>query len=165
MSVLLALVMIGLGAEPTDLNSKVVAFARSKVGQKVGAGECSDLAIAALRAAGGRLPGRGAGWGEERPSLNDARPGDVLQFENAVFVRRRLRPDGALVTLTFSYPHHTAVVSGVRKRGRGVVVTVLHQNAGAEEDDDEARKVVQEWVVDPAEQKGGTVKAYRPVAE
>jgi hypothetical protein len=97
-------------------------------------------------------------------SVREARPGDILQFEDAVFVRRRLRPDGALATLEFRYPHHTAVVSGVRRRGKGVLLTILHQNAGIEGGDDQDLKVVQEWTINLAEMKRGTLKAYRPVA-
>jgi hypothetical protein len=151
--------------EPTSLNEKVVEFARSNLGRRVGDGECSALAAEALRYAGATPRGPGRRWGDELPTIREARPGDILQFENAVFVRRRLRPDGALVTLEFKYPHHTAIVSGVRKRGRGVILAILHQNAGIEKGDDEDLKVVQEWTINLAEIKGGTLKAYRPVAK
>jgi hypothetical protein len=150
--------------EPTALNDKIVEFARSKLGQRVGDGECTALALEALRYAGATPRGSGRRWGEELPSIRDARPGDILQFENAVFVRRRLRSDGALVTLEFTYPHHTAIVSGVRKRGKGVLLAILHQNAGVAGGDDEDLKVVQQWTINPTEMKSGTLKAYRPVA-
>jgi hypothetical protein len=155
------LIMAALGLEP--LNEKVVEFARLSLGQKVGDGECSALATEALIYAGAASRGSGRSWGEELPSVREARPGDILQFEDAVFVRRRLRPDGALVTLEFKYPHHTAIVSKVRRRGKGVMLTILHQNAGIEGGDDEDRKVVQEWTINLSEMKRGTLKAYRPV--
>lgn len=165
MMVLLVVSALFLDAEPAPLNERVVEFARSRLGQRVGDGDCSALAREALRYAGARPTGKGRSWGEELSSIRDAKLGDILQFENAIFVRRQVREDGALLTLTFSYPHHTAIVSGVRKRGRSVVLSVLHQNAGADGGDEDERKVVQEWIVNMAELKSGTVKAYRPVAE
>src|SRR4051812_21297607 len=95
------LIALSLSAEPSPLNEKVVEFTRSKVGQKVGDGECTALALEALRHAGARLPGQGQeSWGEEVTSLNAVGPGDILQFEDAVFVGRRLRAGGALVKWT-----------------------------------------------------------------
>jgi hypothetical protein len=155
-------IIAALGLDP--LNEKVVEFARSRSGQRVGDGECSALATEALKYADA-TPGRtGRRWGEELPSVKAAQPGDILQFEDAVFVRRRLRPDGALVTLESRYPHHTAIISGVRRRGRSVIFTILHQNAGIAGGDYEDLKVVQQWTIDLAEMKHGTLKAYRPVA-
>ncbi len=155
------LVVLVLGSEP--LGDKVVAFAQSQLGNRVGDGECSSLAREALREAGAKPPS-GGGWGELRASLQQVQPGDILQFEDTVFVRSQVRPDGALVTLQFKYPHHTAIVEKVRKRGRKPVLVILHQNAGVEGGRDEERKVVQEWVVNLAELRSGTVKAYRPSA-
>ena len=101
-------------------------------------------------------------WGDELKSLQDARPGDILQFEKAAFSRRRLRDDGALVTERLAFPHHTAIVARVRKRGPKPVLVILHQNAGVEGGNN---KVVQEWTIDLAEKREGTVTAYRPVAD
>jgi hypothetical protein len=166
MTTRLATIVMVLLAEPIPLNEQVVAFARSQLGQRVGNGECTALVAAALRHAGARPRGRGQGaWGRELKSLGEAQPGDILQFEDAVFVRRRLREDGAVVTLTFRHPHHTAIVAAVRRRGPKPVLVILHQNAGVEGGDEGDRKVVQEWTIDLAERRGGTVKAYRPVAE
>jgi hypothetical protein len=165
MSTLLALTMIVCLDGPDTVEAKVVAYARSKLGQRVGDGECTALAGEALRSAGAKLPERGGrAWGEERKSLADARAGDVLQFEGVVFVHQRIREDGAIITLNASYPHHTAIVSGVRKRGKNPVLVILHQNAGVEGGDEAGRKVVQEWTIDLAEKKKGSIKAYRPVA-
>jgi hypothetical protein len=157
-----AAMTIALAAGPEDVNEKVVAFARAKVGQTVGDGDCSALAAEALRAAGASRKGRA--WGEPVASIKDARPGDVLVFEGTVFVRTRVRPDGAIETLTYNSPHHVAVVSGVRKRGRRVLLTVLQQNVGFAGEDDARRKVVREDVVDTAELRRGTLTAYRPAA-
>jgi hypothetical protein len=73
-----------------------------------------------------------------------------------------MQEDGAILTQTFSFPHHTAIVARVRKRGARPVLVILHQNAGVEGGD---ARVVQEWTIDLAEKRRGTVKAYRPVAE
>jgi hypothetical protein len=134
------------------------------VGLKVGDGQCTALATEALRHSGATVRGPEGRWGEELPSVRDARPGDVLQFEDAVFIRRRLRADGAVVTLEFQYPHHTAIVADVRRRGKNVIIGILHQNAGIVGGDVENRQVVQEWTINLAEMKRGTLKAYRPVA-
>lgn len=160
MTLLLALLLCGVDA---PVNEKVVEFARSKLGRRVGDGQCTALAVEALQHAGARRPRPQAGtWGDELKSLRDARPGDILQFEGAMFVRSRVRDDGALVTQTFSFPHHTAIVARVRKRGPKPVLVILHQNAGVEEGEDRG---VQEWTIDLAGKRRGTVKAYRPIAD
>jgi hypothetical protein len=164
MTVLLVLSILCLDEGPASLNETVVEFARSKLGERVGDGDCSSFAWEALRYAGATRSGPSRTWGRELPSIREAKPGDILQFENAVFVRRLERDDGALLTVTFKYPHHTAIASGVRRRGRNVTLTVLHQNAGVEGADTDERKVVQEWTVNLAEMKGGSIKAYRPEA-
>jgi hypothetical protein len=167
MAALIALIALAPGAdpEPLPLNARVVEYARTRLGETVADGDCTGLAYEALKFAGARTPGRDQpSWGDALKTVSEARPGDVLQFEDAVFVRKRLRDDGALITLTFTLAHHTAVVSAVRKRGPKPVLAILHQNAGVAGGDEADRKVVQEWTLNFAELKGGTVKAYRPAA-
>lgn len=53
----------------------------------------------------------------------------------------------------------------LQKRGIKPVLAILHQNAGVTGGDEDARRVVQEWTLNMAEKRGGTVKAYRPVAK
>jgi hypothetical protein len=159
---LLIVALWGLGSD-TTLGAEIVAYARSKMGQKVGNGECTSLAVEALRQCDARRPDPVQGiWGDEVRSLRDLQPGDILQFENAVFVKQHVREDGALLTYTSSYPHHTAIVARVRKRGPKPVLIILHQNAGPEGGDEKEFKVVHEWTLEMATQRGGTVKAYRP---
>lgn len=161
---MLIVALWGLGPD-TTLGDDIVAYARSKMGEKVGNGECTSLAVEALRHCEARRPDPVVGiWGDEVKSLRDLRPGDILQFENAVFVKQHVRGDGALLTITASYPHHTAIVARVRKRGPKPVLVILHQNAGPEGGDDAEFKVVREWTLEMATQRGGTVKAYRPAA-
>ena len=59
----------------------------------------------------------------------------------------------------------TAIVARVQKRGIKPVLAILHQNAGVTGGDEDAGRVVQEWTLNMAEKRGGTVKAYRPVAK
>jgi hypothetical protein len=152
---LLALVC---GAD-APLNDKVLEFARSKVGQKVGDGQCSTLAAQGLRRAGGRVRrGDDGTWGDELKSLLDVKPGDILQFDNALFTHTQFREDGAKITETRSFPHHTAIVARVRKRGTKPILVILHQNVGDSQ-------IVQEWTLNVADKRRGTVKAYRPVPQ
>ena len=161
---LLIVALWGPGPTPS-LGDDVVAYARSKLGQKVGNGECTSLAVYALRHCNARRPDPVLGvWGDEVKAFRDLQAGDILQFENATFVKQHVRGDGALLTLTASYPHHTAIVARVRKRGPRPVLVILHQNAGAAGADDAEFKVVHEWTLEMATQRGGTVKAYRPAA-
>lgn len=157
---LLPLLLVAL--EP--INEKVVAYARSQVGQKVGDGECTTLVREALRSAGAKSRSHGRSWGTELSTLKDVQPGDILQFEDAVFVQRRLLPSGDLVLSWAQYPHHSAIVSAVRRRGKGVVLTILHQNAGTVGGVEDEAKVVQSATIDLANLRRGRVRAYRPGA-
>ena len=140
------------------LNDKVVEFAYSKLGQQVGNGQCSSLAAEALAHAGIRWRGGSHGkWGIEIKSWRDVQPGDILQFENVVFVSTQFREDGAFVTQQREFPHHTAVVSRVKKRGKKPVLAILHQNVNG-------TQIVQEWTINMAELRRGSIKIYRPTA-
>jgi hypothetical protein len=162
---MLLVALWGLGPD-TTLGDDVVAYACSKLGQKVGNGECTALAVEALRHCDARRPDPVQGiWGDEVKLLRDLQPGDILQFEDAIFVKQHVRGDGALLTLTSHYPHHTAIVARVRKRGPKPALVILHQNAGPAGGEDEEFKVVREWTLEMAAQRGGSVKAYRPVAD
>ena len=152
------LVLLACGID-APLNDKVVEFARSKLGEQVGNGECSSLAAAALRYAGARTRrGDHGSWGEPLTSARDAHAGDILQFENVLFVSSQFLDDGSLFTQTHEFPHHTAVIAQVRKRGKKPIFVVLHQNVNG-------TKFVQEMTIDLAQMRRGTMKIYRPVAE
>jgi hypothetical protein len=45
----------------------------------------------------------------------------------------------------------------VRKRGTKPILVILHQNVNKS-------PIVEEWTIDLAQKKSGTVKGYRPVA-
>jgi catechol 2,3-dioxygenase-like lactoylglutathione lyase family enzyme len=103
-------------------SERVAEYARQHIGQQVGQGECSDLASAALHAAGAR-PGRPAresrfDWGTQIP-LSHAGVGDILQFRNHRVVVRAAGAAQARVEHR-GRPHHTAVV--IEVIGPGVVL-------------------------------------------
>jgi hypothetical protein len=142
-----------------SLNDKVVEFARSKLGRQVGNGQCNTLAVEALRHSGGSRRGaRDSVWGDELTSLEGAKAGDILQFEDVEFFSREVRDDGAVFTQSRRLPHHTAIIAKVKKQGPKPVLVILHQNV-------DNKPIVQEWTIDMADKKSGTVKGYRPVAD
>jgi hypothetical protein len=152
-----------------ELNAKVVEFARSSLGKKVGDGECLSLAIKALDRAGAtgsslREPNGDYVWGQPVPSIKNALPGDVLQFRDAVFKGKKYVTKRRWISWHYEYPHHTAIVSGVSEGGN--VLTILHQNVGGPNADEDHKRMVQEGTlrVDSL-QPGGWVRAYRPVSE
>lgn len=124
----------------SDLGSKALIWARGKVGQQVGKGECWDLANQALKNAGARSsadygpvgPDDDYIWGNE-VLLKDAQPGDILQFRDYVMITK------TITEVTFAdksgwvdekevevdHPHHTAIVS--MNRGNSIL-TILEQN-------------------------------------
>jgi hypothetical protein len=153
---------------PPTLNETVLEFARDKIGQVIGDGECTALVTAAFREAGARrFPPFGADadfvWGERLDAVKDAKPGDVLQFRDAVFKGRKMFRNGTIRYWEYRYLHHTAIVADVKKTKSGWVVTVLHQNVS---NTDNPSKAVRRDSLNMAElQPGGEVVAYRPVAK
>jgi len=159
----------GGAATPKD-GQAVLDFAKSKQGQKVGSGECFDLADQALKKNGFKTasdygevtPDGDYKWGKPVP-LDESKPGDVLQFRDYEN-KTRTENDKGWKEETQSRPHHTAVV--VANDGNGNI-TVLEQNApkgskvtqrvihvgnGTSQDGDNT--VTQET--------SGTINAYRP---
>lgn len=94
----------------------IVAFARERLGQTVGRGECTDLVDAALAAAKVK-PGRNYVWGRE---VTTPRAGNIIQFWDAHFTY----PGGSWGTAKGD--KHTAIVMSAR----GPEVTLIHQNDG-----------------------------------
>src|SRR3954471_16605928 len=87
---------MGDAAAPLTLNQKVLEYARAKVDQQVGTGECWDLAEEAVTKSGGESSKGLTGvnvkafesadykWGTE-VKLDAAQPGDILQFKGHEF--------------------------------------------------------------------------------
>lgn len=78
------------------------------MGQRVGRGECWDLAAEALNAAGAEWNGD-YGFGREvDPDHEPVHPGDIVQFERVEF-----RWEEGRDVHTIRMPHHTAIVMEV----------------------------------------------------
>ena len=156
------------GPDPLPpLNAKVAEFARAHVGEPVGDGICITLAVEALRASGAKrfpfVPSGDYVWGEPVADLKVVLPGDILQFRDAVFAGSRTLGGGRRETWRETYPHHTAIV--VRTQENGRLVTISHQNIAIKGDDPAKVGVVRESVLRMNSlQKGGQIRAYRPVA-
>ncbi|MGA7979570.1 MAG: hypothetical protein WCA32_04990 [Chromatiaceae bacterium] len=124
----------GTSAKAGDrsLGDQVVSYASSRLGQRVGNGECFDLADRALRAAGARSAAdygpvtadADYRWGTP-VTVGDAARGDIIQFRDYAFEKRTDRPDGWQEE-SQERPHHTAIV--LSNDGNGAI-TVLEQNA------------------------------------
>ncbi len=149
------------------LNAKVAEFVRSHLGEPVGDGICITLAVEALRAAGAKPwplsdPAGEYAWGEPIPDLKDVMPGDILQFRDAVFSGSRTVGGNRRVTWHETYPHHTAVVVGTEEKGR--LITIYHQNVATKGEDPSKVGNVRSAVLRMNSlQKGGSIRAYRPV--
>jgi hypothetical protein len=122
----------GAGKSSVPIGEQVVNYARGKLGERVGRGECFDLADRALRNAGAKSAADFGSvaddadyvWGTA-VSLSDVRPGDIIQFRDYRYdrtVETSTREDTDFQTR----PHHTAIVERVDGGG---ALTVLEQNA------------------------------------
>jgi hypothetical protein len=123
------------------INQKVVTWAHGKLKQRVGRGECWDLADRALRQAGAQSSTTmGANddyvWGKEVP-ITTVVPGDILQFRdyvvNTVSTTEVTFVDGSsttdVETTLAKRPHHTAIVAAVSSRS----LTVFEQQVKPDE--------------------------------
>lgn len=109
----------------TAVNQKVVAWAHSRLRQKVGRGECWDLAHQALRSAGARSStstGRDDNYVWGKPvQLERVVPGDVIQFRDWIVTTKTVTvvrfADGSGYhdsdEVVARRPHHTAIVDRV----------------------------------------------------
>jgi hypothetical protein len=155
-------------ASADAVGDKVVKFCKDNLGKKVG--ECSHLAVEALKAAGAKTtadfddsPNQGDYvWGKlafvrevkERKSSErnvdglKVQPGDVIQLRDAKF-----RGKSGKGTYSSESPHHTAVVIGLKDKGRTLVV--LQQNVNG-------KRVVAEGTYRLDDLKEGWLRVYRP---
>ena len=154
--------------ELPPLNASVLEYARDHLGKKVTNGQCTSLAVEALREARAkRFPMSGTEgdfvWGRRVESFNDALPGDVLQFRDVVFKGKRALSNYRTLTWREDYPHHTAIIVDVKEHGK--VVKILHQNTGRDDKSDAEKMIVQEGTLRlDALQPGGKIWIYRPVS-
>ena len=146
------------------VNQKVLAFAEANVGQKVGRGQCTDLAEAAYAAAGAESeaklgptgPNADYVWGTlvdtvttSNHSLAGVLPGDVIQFRDVM-----------LVHTTKTASHHTAIVESVS----GSTIQVLEQDVGDANTPDSVRYTVQHGTYDLSDLQSGTMWIYQPIS-
>jgi hypothetical protein len=130
------------------LNAEVLQYVKSQIGKKVARGECWDLAAGALNTTGAKWDGQ-FGFGRHvDPQKECIYPGDILQFDNVVFVEKN-----ASGTRTEQMPKHTAIVYTVHGPGR---YTIAHQNTSFS-----GRKVGLSEI-DLANRTKGRIRAFRP---
>ena len=166
--------LVGLGAasdrkpEPLPpLNAKVHGFAKASLGKPVGDGICITLAVEALEASGAkratfRETNGDYVWGAIVPDLKDTLPGDILQFRDAVFHGQRTIGGGKTQKWHQEFPHHTAIVAKVERDGN--LIRIYHQNVTTKGRSESGKGNVQEGELRMESfQKGGWIKAYRPV--
>lgn len=115
-----------------SMADQIVGYARHRIGQHVGDGQCFALADNALRGAGAKsaadfgtvTPTADYVWGTS-VNLSDVRIGDVIQFRNYHYLKRVDNDDGSFREDGGGRPHHTAIVERVDGNG---AITVLEQN-------------------------------------
>lgn len=108
-------------------NAAVLAFATARMGQRVGAGECWDLAEQALATANAKTSNDIMGWKNVTANADykwgtpvnkdNLMPGDIIQFRDYKYQL----DDGSYQTR----PHHTAIVAFVWYYG---TVDIIEQN-------------------------------------
>lgn len=123
----------------SQISQSVLQYASSRMGTRVGRGECFDLADQALRSAGaksaadyGEITADGDYvWGTS-VELAQVEAGDVIQFRDyrMRITTRVTYPDGSYEEefSEQSRPHHTAIVASVGGGGR---LTLYEQNVGS----------------------------------
>jgi|GEM_PF-1372888 hypothetical protein len=125
-----------------QLNEGVLNFAANNIGNRIGRGECWDLADQALRAVGAE-PAQGYTFGD-RINVNDVIPGDILQFTSVRF-------DEPGYWVIMGVPNHTAVVQAVGEDR----LFILQQNFAG-------KRYVTTYDINPDSMTSGTLEAFRP---
>ncbi|MEI8137771.1 MAG: hypothetical protein WCH21_10650 [Bacteroidota bacterium] len=132
-----------------SLNKKIINFVKTKIGKKVGKGECWDVAAEALNTSGAKWDGNYK-FGEEVNYKTDCiYPGDIVQFEG-VTIKYEIEKK----KFSESMAHHTAIIYEIKGREE---FTLADQNTGRS-----GRKVG----LSPIELKNitkGKFKIYRPI--
>jgi len=123
--ILILLVFLYTNDETPDLNKKIIKYVDSVMGQKVGRGECWDLASEAMRYAGAYLDRSTQKsiyiFGKKlNPKKDQIHPGDIVQFENVLL---EYQQDNMIYTEQMA--HHTAIIYKVVSKDEFVLA---HQN-------------------------------------
>ena len=169
--------LMGLTRAMKYISTSVLNYAKQRLGRRVGRGECWDLADAALEAAkakcshdfGKVTPNGNYVWGQ-KIAIGSARPGDIIQYRNYKWTRRKTKRDRSWEETNAAYSQHTAILAG-RKGNSPSCWNVYEQNYG------NVRSVTQGTVFLVAGQfrtttqdsiritTSGQFWIYRPVAE
>lgn len=153
----------------------ITKYASSRLGNKVGDGQCATLVNYALRANGCRGSEQGPQgpnahykWGlkiAESTQWSDGdiggsedfilagytvRSGDIIQFKNVRFQGKNYWS---------TYSHHTAIVQSIS----GNEVKVFHQNVGLSTQSSKQKQRVQQGVLNMTDFTEGTMTFYRPI--
>jgi hypothetical protein len=151
----------GTSSAVSSVEAKMVKYAHSQLGKRVGSGECTDLVIEALRIAHAK-PGDLSNqtdyhWGHSRGQITTGiKPGDIIQFENCVFKKTTTTANGGTRSSQQNMPHHTAIV----RNEDGHHVHIYQQNT----EGDLAKSVVHEASLDLRTlQSGGHYTVWSPI--
>ncbi len=150
---ILALILLLGSAEIPSLNKKVINFVDSVIGEKVGRGECWDLAAAALDHAGAYLDRSNQKdiyvFGKKlNPTKDQIYPGDILQIENL-----KLEYTEGNTIYTENMSHHTAIIYEIIDRDQ---FKIAHQNTSF------SGRTVGVSILNMQNIKKGKVIFYRP---
>jgi hypothetical protein len=131
------------------LNKQIVAYIDTKINQKVGEGECWDLAAEALNTVGAKWDHEYKFGREINLKHECAMPGDIMQFKN-------VRIDYKLNNFYYHerMPDHTAIIYEVEAQDN---FNIAEQNTG---------RLGQKVGITPLNLnyiKSGKFKVYRPV--
>ena len=151
-----------------SFGNNMASFLESRLGKRIGGGECSHLATEALRVSGAEFfpqdlgadsPGAGdyvwgnlvttiayanKRWSDSQPT-SPCQVGDVIQYRSASFVYSK--------TLKISFTQHTSVVAAVNAAGRPT--HVYEQNVSG-------KRVVMKNSIDVTKLTAGWIRIYRP---
>ena len=153
------------------LGDAVRDFAADHVTQRVGRGECTDLAVEALRSAGARtrFPAHNGNYVWGTPvALGAIEAGDILQFRSHHITIRNA--GGDVQTEMRGHPTHTAIVIAVVGNG---VFRIAEQNLRYPGSPRNVRSVAVNTIFLVSQRTQdrreitvrGQVWAYRPVAQ
>jgi hypothetical protein len=149
-----------------SVSQRVVSYGTTHIGKKVGRGECWDLPFYALQQSGAKTPhDLGADlyvWGTPIERLEDAQPGDILQFEGVRVKRNWMTADGRPAWEEFNFgTRHSAIVQIVDK---GLFFTTLNAHVTLQGHTERKLKVqVLRMNLSPENIVSGTIRLYRPI--
>jgi hypothetical protein len=145
------------------LNEQTLAFALEHMGQKIGRGECWDLAAQPLNALGaawdghfgfGKKIGTGGSSGLKLEQDATPMPGDIIHFIKVKASWTKTHPNGSRAwgSETLGMPDHVAFLKEFDGK---TTLTLLHQNVNG-------KRYMVETTLDIANIKSGTYYIYRP---